>query len=159
MNIFLDLEGTVIDEFREFPTFLPSQVEDIKEFLSIHKIVQPQKVFIFSFAIQEASEGDVFRRTIQADLEKQIGREITEFIWVGAMLLTSRRVNRWNSLDLQDFIMLIGKERAFHDWANYHHRGEFSILIDDVVTNRTTKDNDHGTVIQTCNVRGLREYK
>ncbi len=154
LNIFLDLEGTVIDEFKEFPTFLPSHTEDIRRFIAPFKMFEP-RLFIFSFAIDTEDEEATFFRASRTLLTQIEMESVTAVVRVTAMLKASRQVNSCRSLDRHDFIMLIGKERAFHDWCHLNHPGEFSFLIDDVVPNRTTHDNAEGTVIQTLNVRDL----
>lgn len=155
LNIFLDLEGTVIDEFKEFPTFLPSKCEDIRKFLAPLKLVQPQSVFIFSFAIHTAEDEEVFNRTMLAELNNRLDCQVTGVVRVKEMFAVSKLVRKVRFDDVTEFILLVGKEGAFHDWCHLNHLNQFSFLIDDVVPNRATHDHDHGTTITTMNVVDL----
>jgi hypothetical protein len=155
MNVFLDLEETVIDEFKAFPTFLPGNCEDIRRFLTPLKMIGDPRVGIFSFAIHTKEEEDIFWNSISEQLDKLCDVRTFEVIRVSEMFLASKLLRKIRFEDVTDFIQVIGKAGAFHDWCQLHHPGEFSFLIDDVVPNQTLHDNDNGSLIQTLNIKSL----
>ena len=151
VNIFIDLEETVINEWGKSPTFLPH----CGRINTLLKLLNPRRVQIFSFAIHTPEEEQEFEVFIQADLEHRMGRIIDKVIPVRDMFTISVKAQRTHFLDLSDFLLTRGKEGAFHDWCHVNHAGETSVLIDDVVPNRTTIDHDTKTKIVTLNVTAL----
>lgn len=151
MNIFLDLEETVINAWDKNPIFL----SHCKRIFNLLRLLKVESVQIFSFAIHTPEEEEEFKIFIQSDLEKRIGVPVSKVIPVRDMFTASQKVQKMHFEDLCDFILTRGKEGAFHDWCNMNHQKETSILIDDVVPNRTTIDHDFMTNIQTVNVTSL----
>lgn len=151
VNVFLDLEETVIDAWGKMPIFL-KHCDVIEQTLTR---LNPDRVFIFSFAIHTPEEEEEFRIYIQSDLETKIGRKIMKVIPVRDMFLNTQRVHKMHFLDGTDFLLNRGKEGAFIDWCVVHHLHEINFLIDDVVPNRTTIDHDTNTEIITINVESL----
>lgn len=159
MNIFLDLEETVIKQWSHSPDFMAHQCAEIRNFLTPLKAM-PFKLFIFSMAIHSDEDKDDFDMSIMEDLKRMIGHDtIDGVVTVPMMQDASEKVNKVRFFDVCDFIQVRGKESSFHDWCHLNHGGEFSVLIDDIVSNRTTTDNDTGTIVQTINVRNISRSK
>lgn len=151
-NVFLDLEMTVIEQWQNFPTFLPKHCDAIKQFL---KDEGETEVTIFSFAIHTEEEVDEFVQFIQSDLEKILECKVIGVVSVPMMQEASEAINKVRFFDVTDFIQLRGKALAFHDWCQKHRLGQLSVLVDDVVRNQTTFDHDTNTASETLNVNKL----
>lgn len=152
VNIFLDLEGTVIEQWQQFPTWLPTQTDAIKTFLGTQAV---REVSIFSFAIHTDEEVEQFHTLMKKDMEAILCCKVVNVVSVPQMQEASERINKVRFFDVSDFIQLRGKELAFHDWCHRFHVGQQSFLIDDVVPNRTTVDHDTKTIAETLNVNHL----
>lgn len=150
-NVFLDLEGTIIDTWGSNET-LQRHVEPIKLFLQMSKVTQIQ---IFSFAIYNVQDQDQFIDRLKGGLEKTLGVEIIKWPNMIQMMSVDMRVRSTRLDDIHEFVLLRGKEGAFESWATRHHAGETSILIDDVVANRHLVDRDTDTTIWFTNVKTL----
>lgn len=152
MHLFLDLEGTVIEQWQQFPTFLPRECRKIREFL---KKQEPEEIAIFSFAIHTDEEIEQFIDSIQPDLENILGCKVVQVVSVPMMQAASEAINKIRFFDVSDFIQMRGKDLAFHDWCHKHRPGDTNFLIDDVVPNRTTIDHDTNVSITTININKL----
>lgn len=152
MSVFLDLEGTVIVQWQNFPTFLPKHCEGIRNFL---KMNAEDSVSIFSFAIHTDEEIEHFIEHIQPDMQRILACKIVQVLSVPMMQTASEAINKVRFFDVSDFIQMRGKDLAFHDWCHKHRSGQSTILVDDVVPNRTAIDHDTNTTVQTINVTKL----
>lgn len=159
MNIFLDLEETVIDEFSSNPRIKLFNCQHIRDFVKKIPPTVEKRFLVFSFAIYSEEDVQQFIAGIKTPLEGLLGFNfgLGSIITVPSMMECSHRVNkpRLRFDDISEFLMDHGKENAFHDWCHGNHVGEVNILIDDVVHNRTTIDDDTHTVVKTINVEGL----
>lgn len=166
MKVFLDLEGTVIEQWQQFPTFLPTHCEHIRQFLkndrvndiSITRFLRADEdatVSVFSFAIHTDEERDQFFDTIAGDMERILDCRIDEVVTVPMMQAASEAINKVRYFDVSDFIQMRGKDMAFHDWCHKHRQGQLSVLIDDVVPNRISVDTDDHATVLTVNVNNL----
>lgn len=157
MNIFLDLEETVIDEFSSNPRVKIFNCQNIREFVKRIPLKVEKKFFVFSFAVYSEDDVQRFNAELKLTLEGILGFQFDAVISVPQMMKCSRIENapRLRFDDISEFLMDHGKPNAFHDWCHYNHAGEVNVLIDDVVHNRTTIDDDTHTVVKTINVEGL----
>lgn len=154
LNVFLDLESTVIDEFGKFPTFLMNKGIIINH--ALQNVGESKRLFIFSMAIYNEHDANTFRYNIKQDLLQLIGMDqVEETITVEEMMKVSQDVNKFRFDDMFHFIQIGGKEAAFHDWCHRYHVGQRSILIDDMVPTRTTIDHVTRTRILTINIEKM----
>lgn len=150
LNIFVDLEETLIDEFSTNPKFLVENCTSIKRFISN---TEHSHMFLFSFAIHDTKDVEIFAADIQPILERVLDKKFSHIVTVPQMFKVTQKALSMRFGTLSDFILERGKELAFHDWCRAFHRGEANILIDDVVHNRMTIDIDDGTSMETINVK------
>lgn len=149
MNVFLDLEGTVIEQWQQFPTFLPKQCGKIRQWMKDRVVTS---VSVFSFAIHTDEERDQFWECIAGDLERILDCKVDTVITVPMMQVASEAINKVRFFDVTDFIQMRGKDMAFHDWCHKHCQCQESVLFDDVVPNRVTVDADDGVIVSTINI-------
>ncbi len=156
MNIFLDLEETLIDEFHDSPVVKTQHCVAIRNFIDTLNTSQ-DKFFLFSFAIYDDKDILRFNTILRRYLENLLDCKFDRIITVPEMMKSTNKVNkpRLRFNDISDFILDHGKECSFHDWCHDNHVGQASVLIDDVVHNRITVDDDTKTIIKTVNVMGL----
>lgn len=158
-KIFIDLEETVIQEFKDFPTFIPANCRAITHFINNVKKVDTGtiKIFIFSFAIHTDEELDRFDQFIREDLERLIGHPIEGVVTVPQMFIASQRMQRMRFDDITDFILTRGKEGAFQDWCDFNFKGNTCLLIDDVVRNMSIMNHDTLLTMTMFNINRVRE--
>lgn len=158
-KIFIDLEETVIREFKDFPTFIPANCRAITHFIDNVKKVDTGsiKIFIFSFAIHTDDELDRFDKFIREDLERLIGHPIEGVVTVPQMFIASQRMQRMRFDDVTDFILIRGKEGAFQDWCDFNFKGSTCLLIDDVVRNMSIMNHDTLSTMTMFNINKVRE--
>lgn len=149
MQIFLDLEGTVINQWA---TAIPINVEPIRKFLRDHNV---NEVRIFSFAIWHPHDVENFKDRIGPMLEDLLDVRISGIVSVADMRCSDTQFTGVHFDSETDFIAIRGKDGAFTTWCLANHRGQESVLIDDVVPNRSLKDFDTETIITTVNVEKI----
>ena len=134
MTIFLDLEGTVIDEWKSNSVLLRANVEKIRNFLIGLNI---KEVNIFSAALYNQEEVKTFINRDKSWLENQLGIIINKIISVEEMVEQSK----WHSVIFDapwEALLMVGKERLFEDWCVANMTGK-CILIDDSFEPRIVK--------------------
>ena len=159
-KIFIDLEETVIKEFKDFPTFMPDNCRAITSFIDNLKKIDSGtiKIFIFSFAIHTDKEHETFDKLIRSDLERLIGNKINGVVTVPQMFIASQKIQRIHFEDITDFILTRGKEGAFQDWCDFSDsKSKHCMLIDDVVRNMTIMNHDSLSTISMFNINTVRE--
>lgn len=131
LKVFLDLEDTIITDWfnSELKNF-----HAVKTFLKEHQITN---VWIFSFAIWDARDADIFDRKMKSWLEREYEIEIDGVVTVDEM----EKTILWKQgmeFTTSEFLSVWGKQRAFHDYITLTQpEGEF-LLIDDMVQSSTT---------------------
>lgn len=131
LKVFLDLEDTIISNW-----FSPElkNFHAVKTFLKEHQITN---VWIFSFAIWDARDADIFDRKMKSWLEREYEIEIDGVVTVDEM----EKTILWKQgmeFTTSEFLSVWGKQRAFHDYITLTQpEGEF-LLIDDMVQSSTT---------------------
>lgn len=146
MNIFVDLEETVIDEFGKTPAILLGGCRVVRSTIQSFSAENP-KVFIFSFAIHTPEEVEEFNTFILPDLLHHLNIQK-----IDGVVTVPQMMSAGGHRDVTDFIIDCGKAKAFDEWCMKHHPGQINILLDDVVRNRTTVDHATGTTIHTIKV-------
>jgi len=150
VKVFLDLEETIIESWSN-PLLM--NVGKIGNFLHTAGV---EEVGIFSFAIwNEQDRIDFVKRGIKQAIEISLGVTIKEILTVPNI---ANEVF-WKTglrMDINEFITIWGKQRAFIDWALITQRNEKRvILIDDVVRNIDVIDRDRNLLIELINVEKL----
>lgn len=147
-NIFLDLEGTLIDDWDSM-NLLSNQVDAVKTLLKNRNV---NAVHIFSFAIHNAIDIMRFEDELKPRLESRLGVKILSTPCMIEMKEADEKWRKCRLFDMNEFIILRGKRDAFESWVSLNHAGEESTLIDDVVQNMHMHDTDSGTEIFFQNV-------
>lgn len=157
--IFIDLEETVIREFKDFPIFMTANCQAIKQF--IHNVKKEDfgtlKIYVFSFAIHTDKDIDRFDQLIRDDLNRLIGHKIDDVVTVPQMFIASQQQQHCHFDDITDFILMRGKEGAFQDWCDYNFKSKHCMLIDDVVRNMSIINHDTLVTMTMFNINTVRE--
>ena len=149
MNIFLDLEDTVIDNWFSGN---PVNIEQVRFFL---KMCDVKEVHIFSFAIWFDNHVEEFNRRHKGMLEDLLDVKITAAPHVTEIMEADFTFTGLHIENVTEFICLRGKHDAFLNWCLTQHAGEHNVLIDDIVPNRVTIDFDTKTKIESINVANI----
>ena len=149
--VFLDLEGTVIDDIDNQGLL---DLRAVRRWLKSEDVVV---VSIFSFAIDNKGERDTFmrqctRRTLEAELGVEIGKVVTT---EDAMAAALHR-NRVQFEGLWEFKQLWGKERGFIDFAFQNFTNAEVVLLDDLVIDQTVVFPTKNLTIRLVNVNTLK---
>lgn len=139
MNVFLDLEETVIDDWFS-GMFLGEKIAKIKHSLDIlSKDTQITSLNIFSFAIVDENDvrrfNTVFRQPIENIFEMPINNVImmsNDFI---NELLKPHNTFLFDGESVEDVFTVNSKMQSFELFCKANHAGEKSVLFDDMVEN------------------------
>ena len=147
MNVFVDLEETVIDSWNSGMLLNSAQV---REWLHARGCRQ---VHIFSFAVWHAADRVHFDRNFRRMLTRALDVGIVSCPTVEDFMAADRAVTRthWGT-DLGEFVGMRGKVGAFTSWCELHHAGQHNVLLDDVVPNAVWTNTDTGTTLEFVNV-------
>jgi hypothetical protein len=154
-NIYLDLEETIIQSWHD-PLLI--NVEKLRSWLHDHNA---KKIHIFSFAIYNDRDSKLFEDSYKPMIERALQVEILTFpsIITMAKCDTEQTGQYWlresESIGIIDYVNTRGKQDGFVKWAEFHHEGETSVLIDDVVKNMMVSFWDSDTHIETINVNSI----
>lgn len=146
MKVFLDLEGTVINNWDD--ALLLNKCLDIRSWLKCNRV---KEVAIFSAAIWNEADKQRFEKVIKPFLEDALDVKIMEWpsmedVW---------KSTTWKGVGFEnvcEMISLIGKKRMFEDWCLEKERGNHSILIDDSFGNWAIEHHDSHTSIGIVHV-------
>lgn len=147
--VFLDLEETIIDSW-ESGNLVNVQV--IKDYLEKNNI---KEVGIFSFAIYNDRDLDIFSRDHKTAIERVLNVTISTVISVEQMLKLDTAFTGLFFESVSDFISIRGKKDAFINFVNGNVKFDKAILIDDVVPNMSIKYHDVNAEIELVNVLKL----
>lgn len=151
MLVLVDLEQTLIESWNE-PFFLPARVELVRDFLRDN----PQaELGLMSWAVYHDQDMDVFRRTLQADLERLLERPFSER-WLlhldqwGTELFTCTH----KRLPREELFDVFGKADVFLALARHHPEwvGQEVVLFDDAFDDMTLDIPTRGTQARIVNV-------
>lgn len=148
--IFLDLEGTVIDDI-DHQNF--GNLQKVKRWLAVEGAYV---VGIFSFAIDNNEEKHTFMRSpLRKTLEERLSITIGNVVTTEDAMAAAKRRTRVAFDGLWEFKQLWGKERGFIDFAWQTHKDAELVLLDDLVDNQTIFFNDQNLTIHLVNVDSL----
>lgn len=129
--LFLDIEGTIIDDFDGL-LFMDSQINAIKSLIS-----NADELFCFSWAICNTNDLTNKLPIIRA-IEKRICRPFDSFIFRDGMLPLFRK--KFGNIDMMEFEEIcrsLGKEIIFRIFISDDFKSDKTdfLLVDDTVTN------------------------
>lgn len=140
--VYLDLEETVI---RSMSNPILCNIDWIKQLLSKEQVTE---VHIFSFALLNRFDQDVFAVNIKAGLEKVLGVRIRS---CPSIQQINKVIRSFTGFVVEDweFTNHYDKLRAFHDYCRATHDDSDCLLVDDVVPNSTFSLPDKNLLIRT----------
>ena len=150
-NMFLDLEGTVIEDWDSF-RLMTENIRSIRHALEHRKI---KEVHIFSFAIHDEADVARFVSELQPTLERHLQVPIVGVHTIQEMKHVDEVWRGCRLFDMSEFILLRGKQGAFESWAASKHPGQSSALIDDVVPNLILNNLDTQTQTWFHNITAI----
>ena len=126
MNLFLDLEGVMIDEwFSCLPLW--QNLKAIKKYIEIHK---PKKIFIFSGAVWDNKDKVKCENHLVPFIERELGCKIDEVISMqDAVDRLQPKIGFFDSIT--DVLACFGKDHLCELYVRKFHPSELSTLIDD----------------------------
>lgn len=138
MKVFLDLEGTVVDDWTNMKLVNARRVGD---FLQKLKVIE---VGVFSFAVWNDNDLNLFKTDLQSRLESVLDVKVTDVPTVKMMMDLDRNSTHTHFDDASDFITMRGKKNAFMNWVDHMFPNTDCMLVDDLVPdvtvhNRLTK--------------------
>lgn len=156
-TLYLDLEGTVI---KGWDDQVLMNVRRLRDLLSNNPDIDRRDVRVFSFAIYNDKDKDEFVRFIKPMVENALDVTITQWPSLYDMAVASQKLSghRWvdqddGSMDVHDYISIVGKVNAFEDWVTYYHGdGSRVMLVDDIVPNKTVLNHSLGLQVDFVNV-------
>jgi hypothetical protein len=156
-KVFLDLEETVIVSWHDRYF---TNVQKVRDWLKEHQITE---VGIFSFAIYNDADKEIFEKEIKVGLADAFGISITTWPSVLEMMKIDTKFtgDRWFDprsvgQGVTDYINTRGKQQGFINFANAMYPDARNIaLLDDVVQDVTLTYRDTGRQIHLVNVDKL----
>jgi len=150
MNVYLDLEQTVVDSWDSGLLVNSTTVKDWLERLAV------KEVSVFSFAVWNEQDQQEFWRRLHDPLTRALGVTVKQCPSFKDFMKADTEVTgvRWDD-DLTEFIAIRGKVDSFRSWCRLHHNGEHCVLVDDVVPNGFWQDVDSGFKVDYVNVTTL----
>ena len=142
IRLFLDLEDTVVDNWDDF-MFIPSKCEKIRNYIKDNNIAE---VIIFSFAIDDEKDEEIFKRQHREDLERVLGVKV-------GLVVTSNDVKRITGHKLLHELKYFGKQISFLHYIDIIKDDNTDyVLIDDMVENLTVAYCDSNNIITLINI-------
>lgn len=130
MKVFIDLEGTIIDEWG-VNNFLIKNAEQVKETVQ-HLLID--ELNIFSFAVLNEADKELFRRELQPQIEKFFALRVKVWSKNEIMDAVLKRKNL-NNISEFDFYSIFGKGWAFIEFCQALWTEGSFLLFDDAVEN------------------------
>ncbi|HMV42908.1 MAG TPA: hypothetical protein PK079_24860 [Leptospiraceae bacterium] len=127
-TLFLDLEKTMIHSWDD-----PIIVNEERIMSSI-RLVNPDKVGIYSYAIYDKKDLTIFQDTIQYELEKSFQINIDPSL-VFTVEEIAETIKQTKNADVRKFIQEYSKQKSFYEFIKNKYRNGKFILIDDLVDN------------------------
>lgn len=147
--VFLDLEETIIDSWH---SGLLVNVQVLRDFLEKNNVTE---VGIFSFAVYNDRDLEIFNRDHKPFIERALNVTITSCVTVEQMMKKDTAFTGIFFDNVSDFISVRGKKDAFINFVNGNVKFDKAMLIDDVVPNMTVRFNDLNKEIELVNVLKL----
>ena len=142
--LFLDLEGVLIDSWVN-PTTIDNKM--VNEVIDNFKV---DSLFIFSAAIQNDEDLQVFNGSMRRRIEETFGIKIDEVITIEKAIKGSSW-RTYNFLSIFEVMTLIGKFILFEQYCLDTHRGMKCVLLDDNCNNKYIDNIDTETKIVLVN--------
>lgn len=135
MNVFLDLEKTIIEDWTDH-TLLIDNIKKIKKQLNNIDI---KTLNIFSMAITSDKDIETFNRLIRKDIEKLFNIKIKSIIKIDNKFVENmaklENIPFFETDFMTDIFQRNPKEELFEIFIKHNFKNEASILFDDMVSN------------------------
>jgi len=138
MNIFLDLENTIIDSW-DNPVFLEEKIDFIKN--KLQKFDSEEKTLIlFSFAVDNNHSLNIFNERLKYEIENLFNLQFSKIVLFSKDNLFKIAKQAFNieplvDDNINDIFLGNTKEQIFEALILKEHLNETSILFDDTVSN------------------------
>lgn len=142
MIVYMDLEGTVIDEWSSMTLI---NIKKLAHFLHINNV---EVISIFSFAINDAADVQRFEAELRETLVEVLGVEIN----ITDTSKASDEICERELMDFEDVCYFMNKFRTFTEFAIHNCQDQTVVLLDDEVQNTDMKFKDNNTRVVTIDV-------
>lgn len=152
-HLYLDLEGTIIDLWdSETDAVRNQQIYDIMHSVEWHSIN------IFSFAIDNGIDEDIFNIRWRPQLEKIYDKPFDNIITT--RMVCMEVINGCDGVAQHYVKCRIGKETSFIKYMNNAaHPGDECVLIDDLVTTSYMHNLERNVLVKMLNVVDVTEQR
>jgi len=138
MNIFLDLENTIIDSW-DNPVFLEEKIKFIKKKLNNFNSKE-KTLILFSFAVDDKHSLNIFNERLKHKIEDLFSLQFSKIVLFSKDNLFKIAKHAFNIEPLiddsiNDIFLGNTKEQIFEALVLKEHLNETSILFDDTVSN------------------------
>jgi hypothetical protein len=150
MNVFLDLEGTVIDTWHSGMLINSAQVREWLAAMSV------KRVHIFSFAVTNDADQAWFWKNIAPSLRRALDIDIIDCPTVQDFQRADLMVTGVKWENTMEFITVRGKQDAFRSWCKLNYDSLHNILLDDTVPNLYMNWVDSNLIVECMNIDVLK---
>ena len=148
--MYLDLEGTIIKDWFNKDAIINER--GIRNFFKEHLITE---ISIFSFAIYTMEEVLEFEEQLKDTLEHLLNVKIVKVLTLPEIMSITSKIEYFS---IYDFLRHNDKYTTFQRYCIARHKGELTMLIDDMVpTSMLNIAGDPETIIYTFNVNELKD--
>ena len=155
MNVWLDLEGTIITSWEDF-LLNPLCVINIKKVTNWLKFNGITEINIFSAAIYDAKDKSTFETEMKDILERLLNVKIIKYPSIEELMILTRSFDQYRYDSVHEFIYHNGKFISFLKLCVENYNTQYHVLIDDCVDNWIMEKSNH-TRIETININNLGE--
>ena len=149
MNVFLDLEETVINNWTEGMLLNSSRVREWLQDLNI------KQVRLFSFAIWNEKDQFRFEKEFKPVLRRALDVGFIDCPSVEDFIKADLKVTGVLWDNLHEFAVIRGKQDAFRSWCKLHFDGQHNVLLDDTVTNGIWHNKDTNLKLEFINITAI----
>ena len=149
--LFLDLEDTVIDNWSN--GYYANAVNTVRV-RNIIKAVRPTEVRLFSYAVYNKSDVDMFNTVFREWLEDLLGIKFEDDIFCVGDLFQMCKQDGVFYESIHDCMSLLGKAHGFQRFIEMSPKYKDCVitLVDDVVTNKTLLYHDRNMIVNYIDV-------
>ncbi|MDD5149809.1 MAG: hypothetical protein PHC28_04925 [Flavobacterium sp.] len=147
----MDLEETIITSWSDF-LFSQTNAMNIKEVKSWLLAREIKEVNIFSAAIWNKGDKEIFADQMKNDLEELLGVIIIKWPSIEDLMKETKKFDRYHYENTTEYIQQNGKFISFLKYCMINGKDQHNILIDDCVTDWTMIDSTGKTIIETINI-------
>jgi hypothetical protein len=130
-TLFLDLEKTII-----YSWYDPVIINEDR-ITRIIRSIKPDKIGIYSFAIYNNDDLELFYKTIQPEIETTFHIKIESDLTYTVEEMVETILQR-NDTDIRKFIQEYGKQKSFSEFIKRKYKEGHFVLLDDLVDNTET---------------------